>query len=863
VGSSAGISKARGLRCVEGSVAPLMVGLSLVLVALCLLASPALATTGHNYAGQFGIPNSSAPGGFSGGGPSAVAVQQSTGDVFVADNAHPNPDFSPAPRIERFDAGGSALSAFAIDGTLYAAPSSLAIDPAGGGSVYVGAFDNTTQVGTVLKYSAAGVFVSALDASTSGTNISYPTQVAVDAGNGNVYVNAFDAISGAPLIDEFDSSGSFLASFDGSSGSPDGGFASIAGIAVDAGHRLYVTDNAKNRVDRYSAAGAFQATVDDGSHGGVGAVAADPTSSEVYVVENAGSGPQVAWYDAGGSSRLETFGTGRIGGASGLAVNHSSGAVYTSDTTNAVVERFTVFTGPTVTTDPAASVDPNNETLNGTVNPGGLAATFHFDYGPDTNYGSSTAETSAGSGGSAAPVSGTASGLTPNTLYHYRIVGSNAGGSIAGADETFITAPAPPTPEGPPAPSSIATTQAFLTGLVNPQGSATTFHFEYGPTTAYGSQTPDDPTSAGAGQGGVQVATPATGLTPGTTYHFRLVAENGTGGAQYSPDGTFLTAPGTPAGATGVTGNSAFLTGVVNPHGVNTTYHFEYGTDTSYGIKTIEKNAGSGTEETTVTQLLNNLQPGTTYHVRVVATDVNANVTTTGDDGTFTTDPAPEAATGAVTGVTTDHATFAGTYDTHAIAGTYQFFVHSTTSPYASNTAPVSIAGAGAAAGTLTDLVPGETYVVRLGVTVSGVTTTGDPVTFSTPPLPAPPAAAPQPPPPPISANPPPPNGFTATAKVKGATATVSVKVPGPGEIAVTNANVKRASKHASGAATYSVKVSLTPQAARSLEQKPLTTSLTVRFTPTGGDTAKKSLPVTFKRLPSGRDCRNSCGRKS
>ena len=76
------------------------------------------------------------------------------------------------------------------------------------------------------------------------------------------------------------------------------------------------------------------------------------------------------------------------------------------------------------------------------------------------------------------------------------------------------------------------------------------------------------------------VAADLTGLTPGTTYHFRVSADNGTGGVQHGVDQTFTTAPATPAGASSVTAVTANLTGVVNPHGSPTTYHFEYGLDT-------------------------------------------------------------------------------------------------------------------------------------------------------------------------------------------------------------------------------------------------------------------------------------------
>ena len=72
--------------------------------------------------------------------------------------------------------------------------------------------------------------------------------------------------------------------------------------------------------------------------------------------------------------------------------------------------------------------------------------------------------------------------------------------------------------------SAVAATAATLAGTVNPNGSATTYRFEYGTTTSYGSQSPV--VDAGSGSGDEPASTDLTGLAPGTTYHFRVVATN-------------------------------------------------------------------------------------------------------------------------------------------------------------------------------------------------------------------------------------------------------------------------------------------------------------------------------------------------
>jgi hypothetical protein len=76
--------------------------------------------------------------------------------------------------------------------------------------------------------------------------------------------------------------------------------------------------------------------------------------------------------------------------------------------------------------------------------------------------------------------------------------------------------------------TSVTSTSATLTGQVNPNSEATTFYFEYGTTNAYGARTPDQGPTAAVKQN-IDASAPISGLAPGTTYHFRLVAVNAAG----------------------------------------------------------------------------------------------------------------------------------------------------------------------------------------------------------------------------------------------------------------------------------------------------------------------------------------------
>ena len=110
-------------------------------------------------------------------------------------------------------------------------------------------------------------------------------------------------------------------------------------------------------------------------------------------------------------------------------------------------------------------------------------------------------------------------------------------GDSGGLSLNVISNPVPDTPSvSTGAVDQSGSTAATLNGYVNPEGLATTYHFEYGTNTAYGTSTAA--TSAGSGNAPVPVSAPISGLTAGTTYHFRLVATNSAGTTK-TPDATF------------------------------------------------------------------------------------------------------------------------------------------------------------------------------------------------------------------------------------------------------------------------------------------------------------------------------------
>ncbi len=223
-------------------------------------------------------------------------------------------------------------------------------------------------------------------------------------------------------------------------------------------------------------------------------------------------------------------------------------------------------TQPSAATDPPTSVTTTSAVLHGTVNPGNAPTTYHFEYGTTKAYGQQipTPDGTVGSDGNNHAETQSLSGLTPNKKYHYRIVATNSLGTVQGKDETFTTSAVPPPPSAPAASTDPATdvtdSAATLHGTVNPEGSPTTYHFEYGTTKAYGQQIPSPDGSVGSDSNDHPEAQSPSGLTPNTTYHYRIVATNAQGTTS-GADEKFTTA--LPPPVAGVSVNLFLTAGVV------------------------------------------------------------------------------------------------------------------------------------------------------------------------------------------------------------------------------------------------------------------------------------------------------------
>jgi hypothetical protein len=192
---------------------------------------------------------------------------------------------------------------------------------------------------------------------------------------------------------------------------------------------------------------------------------------------------------------------------------------------------------------------------------------------------------------------------------------------------------------------TVADTGAVLEGTVNPNGTATHYFFEWGPSTAYGASGPSQ--LAGSGVKPLAVHIYASRLLSRTTYHYRLVAVNAVGTVA-GADATFTTTGSSPpqvstGPATQIGTTFATANGSINPEGAPTTWAVQYGPTKSYGVETFARSLPSGGSPVAVSATLRDLAAGTLFHYRLVARH-GSSVVSYGPDQLFMTYPSPRRA---------------------------------------------------------------------------------------------------------------------------------------------------------------------------------------------------------------------------
>lgn len=264
--------------------------------------------------------------------------------------------------------------------------------------------------------------------------------------------------------------------------------------------------------------------------------------------------------------------------------------------------------------------------------------------------------------------------------------------------------------------SGVTDTTASLAAAVTPNGATTTVFFEYGPTTGYGTTVSGQ--AIGNGNSPINVSANLSGLTPGTTYHYRVYATNSVG-TTFGADATFDTSAPLPqvttTAASFVTTSTTSLNGTVNPNGLPTSVYFRWGTRSDdLSNQTAVQNVGSGSVNIAFWAELSALQPDTTYFFQAVA--VNGSNVVLGSVLSFHTLPVkPTVTTLATTNVSVTNAVLPGTVNPNGSESIY-FFEYGTNASFGAVTTAQS-AGAGTSAvsvgATLSNLAAGQTYYYR------------------------------------------------------------------------------------------------------------------------------------------------------
>ena len=526
--------------------------------------------------------------------PQDVAVDESSGDLYVADTGN--------HRIVKFDRAGGFVSAWGW-----------------------GVSDGQT---------ASEICTTSCEAGISGSGpgqFTTPTFIAVDNSSGSSAGDVYVADTTTNTVQKFEPSGNLITSWgtDGATKYSE----EIGGIAVTSNGKLVVQPGAGSGI-----------SVDSFGHVVGGSVAVElSTNNDYYNYGNEVQEFKTSCEPNSPCSPADGFGNGILNSAGGITINSETGVLYVANSGDDELVSFSPLPLPEVTTMPVVTLGPTSATLVGHIDPknSGNVTECRFEYGTDTTYSLGSVPCSpAPPYSSPTNVSANLTGLTPFTTYHFRLVATGADSQEFEArsrDLNFTPAPGLAPSVDSTSTSELTPTTATLSASINPHLSATIYRFQYGTSASYGSQTSP---SESIGSDGTDHAVSDTisGLQPATTYYFRVVAVNFSG-VTWGTEGSFTT-PALPSIAATLASNidatTAELSAAVSPGFRPTTYHFDYGRTSAYGSSTAESaSIGSDDSSHSVSATISNLAPLALYHFRVVAT--NAVGSTEGPDQTFTT----------------------------------------------------------------------------------------------------------------------------------------------------------------------------------------------------------------------------------
>jgi sugar lactone lactonase YvrE len=369
----------------------------------------------------------------------------------------------------------------------------------------------------------------------------------------------------------------------------------MPGMTIDADGNIWIVDEAKKQIDEFAPSGLFLQTITRASSGAPETTNTSPLGTKPY---------------------------GGYPGLGGIAVDPTTGDIAVGDLAGGVVYEFS----------------PQGKyigTIDGSETPAGKFGHFCYVNAYEQEVCNS-------------PIGGLA---------------FNSEGYLYVADSVNhvvdIFKPRPPQPTIAYKPYDNATDESVVLHAdigLNGGGAVTDCKFVYGPTSSYGSSKDCEPAKTfGSDQ---EVSAALGGLSPETTYHYRVEVSNANA-TRLGPDQTFT--PHKVHGlradpATAITAAAATLNGSFVGNGAHTTYWFEYGRRTAYTAKVplpappgADAGSPTGPGRTNVAIGIAGLAPATRYHYRIVAD--NGSVSDSEDQSFRTAPRLPQVETGEATNV--------------------------------------------------------------------------------------------------------------------------------------------------------------------------------------------------------------------
>ena len=456
----------------------------LVLIVLSVGVTPANAAGVHILSGTFGSEGSGS-GQFK--EPVGVAVDDASGDVYVVDRGN--------KRVEWFNSSGTKVEG-ELDGSVgpptgaFVSPEFIAVDNSGSGldpangDVYVA----DTSDNVIDQFTASGTYVGQLTGTCAAdgevppscagfTPFGVLSGVAVDP-SGNVWVHEEPGVEA--LIDEFSDTGGFVKSINTRrSAKPS--------LAVDSADNVYLVPGGEPNVSKWDTTSETEVIEFSSA---VSALAVNPATNNLFV-DQANAIAEYGPFGEPYSEPLSKFPNEGLAESHGIAVT-PAGTVYATQSKADSVEIFAEVAVPDVAiTEPVGNftIEPQthtwNTTFKGTVNPAETGpATCVFEYGTSTSYGQTVPCSGLGEsttnpvpeGHSPVAVeSVAATGLLPDTTYHYRLAATNGNGHInRGQGPEDLGEFTTPGPEfSSQSVSDVASTSATLEAAVDPRDQAT------------------------------------------------------------------------------------------------------------------------------------------------------------------------------------------------------------------------------------------------------------------------------------------------------------------------------------------------------------------------------------------------------